>query len=538
MAQAQTAERVGSIERHHTTLEIMMYQHRLPTFRPENIKRFSAYTQMGGNINVLIEYDDYAGVTREFAEVFTREPLLTQPPCHLPGTYFGETSLQVYLNKKMLDAGYITVGEFIQLAKHQWNIAFHPTELLDKISEEDWVELRKKKGDGAFSFNACLEYLEQPNGLNEVHFYRRGEMTFDVFCEEYLSELPFHWLKKEEDGSVAPSQLVELNFGAMSLKWCGSFSFRMWVGSAQYINVKDNAAYDGQVSNRYPKYTRNEHQRAVLAHGLMEDEAISIESPTDTDKPLLTKIVGGMIEHTVYAKPNVTSMYDDSIGYAYEMVCKADEIIYVVPDESLGSYEEEVVVDNLPVKEVIAAIRSEAEVNEAYRQPIPYVVITDGDNVLLYTRTKAGGEAKLFDHCSIGFGGHMTVMPDHPDLTTQDDLDYVIRRCIHKELDEEVPAILDLAMPDSKLTFRQSGKLPLTSLGTIRIGAAGSVHKVHLGLIYRFEIGGYTQAEKDKLLDCSGDQGLSNRVWVSREAMREYYEKLDLWSKMAFDRLG
>ena len=538
MALTQTAERVGSIEKHSTTLEIMMYQRRLPTFRPEDIKRFSAYTQMGGNINVLIEYDDYCGITREFAEVFTREPLFTEPSDFWHGAYYNVPSLHLHLSKKIFDAGYITVGDFIELAKHQWNIAFHPTELLDKISEEDWVELRKKKGDGAFSFNACLDIKENAIGLSEINFTRTDKMSFDIFVNDYLRELPFHWLKKEEDGTVAPSQLVELNFGAMSLKWCGSFSFRMWVGSAQYINVKDNAAYDGQVSNRYPKYTRNGHQRVVLAHVLMKDEAISVEFPTDTDKPVLTKIVGGMIERTVYAKPNVTSMYDDSIGYAYEMVGKAEEIIYVVPDESLGSYDDDVVVDQLPVKEVIAAIRSEAEVNEAYRQPIPYVVITDGDNVLLYTRTKSGGEAKLFDHCSIGFGGHMTVMPDHPDLTTQDDLDYVIRRCIHKELDEEVPAILDLAMPDSKLTFRQSGKLPLTSLGTIRIGAAGSVHKVHLGLIYRFEIGGYTQAEKDKLLDCSGDQGLSNRVWVSKEAMREYYEKLDLWSKIAFDRLS
>ena len=232
-----------------------------------------------------------------------------------------------------------------------------------------------------------------------------------------------------------------------------------------------------------------------------------------------------------------------------------EEIIYVVPDESLGSYEEEVVVDNLPVdeslgsyeeevvvdnlpvKDIVSAIRSEAEVNEAYRQPIPYVVITDGDKVLLYSRTKAGGEAKLFDRCSIGFGGHMTVMPDHPNLATQDDLDYVIRRCIYKELDEEVPAVLDLAMPDGKLTFRQSGKLPLISLGTIRIGDSGSVDKVHLGLIYRLDISGYTQTEKDKLLNCSGDQGLSNRVWVSKAEIGEYYEKLETWSKIAYDRL-
>lgn len=215
-----------------------------------------------------------------------------------------------------------------------------------------------------------------------------------------------------------------------------------------------------------------------------------------------------------------------------------DEIIYVVPDESLGTYDEDVVVDQLPVKEVIAAIRSEAEVNETYRQLIPYVVITDGDKTLLYSRTKAGGEAKLFDRCSIGFGGHMTVMPDHPDLTTQDDLAYVIRRCIYKELDEEVSGILDLMSPNGKLTYRETGDLPLTKMGTIRIGSSGSVDKVHLGLVYNLDISNYTQSEKDRLLNCSGDVGLSNRVWVSKTDMAEYYDKLETWSKIAFDRLG
>lgn len=538
MALTQTAERVGSIEKHSTTLEIMMYQRRLPTFRPENILRFASNQQMGGSVSALIEYADYAGVPREFEEVLTREPLFTEPSDFWHGAYYNVPSLHLHLSKKIFDAGYITIGDFIELAKHQWNIAFHPTELLDKISEEDWVDMRKKKGDGAFSFNACLDIKENAIGLSEINFTRTDKMSFDIFVNDYLRELPFHWLKKEEDGSVAPSQLVELNFGAMSLKWCGSFSFRMWVGSAQYINVKDNAAFGGQVSNRYPKYTRNGHQHVVLAHGLMKDEAISVESPTDTDKPVLTKIVGGMIERTVYAKPNVTSMYDDSIGYAYEMVGKAEEIIYVVPDESLGTYDEDVVADQLPVKEVIAAIRSEAEVNETYRQLIPYVVITDGDKTLLYSRTKAGGEAKLFDRCSIGFGGHMTVMPDHPDLTTQDDLAYVIRRCIYKELDEEVSGILDLMSPNGKLTYRETGDLPLTKMGTIRIGSSGSVDKVHLGLVYNLDISNYTQSEKDRLLNCSGDVGLSNRVWVSKADMAEYYDRLETWSKIAFDRLG
>lgn len=51
--------------------------------------------------------------------------------------------------------------------------------------------------------------------------------------------------------------------------------------------------------------------------------------------------------------------------------------------------------------------RALAETNPDFKQIIPYVVITDGKNVLHYVRGKKAGEKRLVAKGSIGIGGHI-----------------------------------------------------------------------------------------------------------------------------------
>ena len=51
--------------------------------------------------------------------------------------------------------------------------------------------------------------------------------------------------------------------------------------------------------------------------------------------------------------------------------------------------------------------RSEAEADPTWKQVIPYVALTDGRSIYLMRRTRAGGDARLFDRYSIGIGGHI-----------------------------------------------------------------------------------------------------------------------------------
>src|SRR5664279_4674439 len=51
--------------------------------------------------------------------------------------------------------------------------------------------------------------------------------------------------------------------------------------------------------------------------------------------------------------------------------------------------------------------RARAETDPAFKQIIPYVVITDGKSVLHYVRGKKGGEQRLVAKGSVGIGGHI-----------------------------------------------------------------------------------------------------------------------------------
>ncbi len=58
--------------------------------------------------------------------------------------------------------------------------------------------------------------------------------------------------------------------------------------------------------------------------------------------------------------------------------------------------------------------RAEMERDPEYKQIIPYLVLRDDERYFLMQRTRAGGDARLFEHWSIGVGGHLN--PGDADL--------------------------------------------------------------------------------------------------------------------------
>jgi predicted NUDIX family phosphoesterase len=51
--------------------------------------------------------------------------------------------------------------------------------------------------------------------------------------------------------------------------------------------------------------------------------------------------------------------------------------------------------------------RPSAEQDPSLKQIIPYLVLRDGARIFLMKRTRAGGDARLHDHYTIGVGGHL-----------------------------------------------------------------------------------------------------------------------------------
>jgi predicted NUDIX family phosphoesterase len=145
--------------------------------------------------------------------------------------------------------------------------------------------------------------------------------------------------------------------------------------------------------------------------------------------------------------------------------------------------------------------RPAAEEDRSLKQVIPYLVLRDGDRYFLMRRTRAGGDARLHDRCSIGVGGHLN--PGDGDLPAG------LRREWHEEL-----------RADFTPEFRLVG---LLNDDTTEVGS------VHLGAVFVAETGGRPVAirETDKL---SG-------AFATRAEVAAVVDLMETWSALVFDHL-
>ncbi|ATB27697.1 hypothetical protein [Melittangium boletus] len=81
--------------------------------------------------------------------------------------------------------------------------------------------------------------------------------------------------------------------------------------------------------------------------------------------------------------------------------------------------------------------RRDLEEMEEYRQIIPYIVLRKGSQLVRYTRTSAGGEARLHGRMSIGLGGHVD-LADAVSRGGRIDLLATLERAAERELVEEL----------------------------------------------------------------------------------------------------
>lgn len=146
--------------------------------------------------------------------------------------------------------------------------------------------------------------------------------------------------------------------------------------------------------------------------------------------------------------------------------------------------------------------RPAAETDRSLKQIIPYLVLRDGDRIFLMKRTRAGGDARLHDHYTIGVGGHLN--PGDGDILGG----------LAREWEEEIDA-------DFTPDFQFVG---LLNDDTVDVG----VH--HLGIVY--------------LADATGRQvGVreTNKLSGAFEEMavlRAVYDKMETWSQLALDALS
>ena len=149
--------------------------------------------------------------------------------------------------------------------------------------------------------------------------------------------------------------------------------------------------------------------------------------------------------------------------------------------------------------------RLEMEQDPSYRQIIPYVAVTRGDEVFATRRLDKGGEARLHGRLSLGVGGHI----ERADDETREG---ILMRALEREAAEEVDV---------------ERAVSLRPLGVIN-DTGDEVSRVHLGFLFRMEVEGEVSVrETDKL----------EGMWLKISELPRYAPLMEGWSRIAMDAL-
>ena len=187
---------------------------------------------------------------------------------------------------------------------------------------------------------------------------------------------------------------------------------------------------------------------------------------------------------------------------------QAQELVYAVPREVLlGGAAAWLGMKCEGVAEILDRARTAgryfprpaAESDPSLKQIIPYLVLRDGDRIFLMKRTKAGGDARLHDHYTIGVGGHL-----NPG-------DSSILGGLAREWREELEADF---LPE--FVF-----LGLLNDDTVDVG----VH--HLGVVYLADAAGRSV--------CVRETHKLSGSFQPIDVVMDVYDRMETWSQLALD---
>lgn len=144
--------------------------------------------------------------------------------------------------------------------------------------------------------------------------------------------------------------------------------------------------------------------------------------------------------------------------------------------------------------EVWVGPRQHLEEMETFKQIIPYVLVARDDKFLVYKRTKSGGEERLHDKVSIGFGGHI----DIGDVVATEngesiDIETTIANAAAREITEELKL-------NETPEFMPYGLI---------LDESDAVGRVHLGIVMIAHINGMALANEDQI-DLVGFKTIEN----------------------------
>ncbi len=153
--------------------------------------------------------------------------------------------------------------------------------------------------------------------------------------------------------------------------------------------------------------------------------------------------------------------------------------------------------------------RASAETNPAFKQVIPYVVITDGKSILHYVRGKKAGEQRLVAKGSVGIGGHI----NDEDHTLFAFGVQAFQDAVKREVCEELSV---------------QGDFDAHPVGLINDDST-EVGQVHFGVVHVL----FRTAEQVK----KNEQVITQMEFIPIEELKAKREHMETWSQICLDHL-
>jgi predicted NUDIX family phosphoesterase len=151
--------------------------------------------------------------------------------------------------------------------------------------------------------------------------------------------------------------------------------------------------------------------------------------------------------------------------------------------------------------------RSQAETDPAYKQLIPYVIMTHNDTFLTYVRGKRAGEARLVKLRSIGIGGHINPIDDEVPLFDSDFREMYLT-AVEREVAEEV--VVEVKHTDNIVALLND--------------ESNEVGSVHLGIVH------YWTLEAPKV--SKREQMITQMAFMTADELNEVRDTMETWSQL------
>jgi len=156
--------------------------------------------------------------------------------------------------------------------------------------------------------------------------------------------------------------------------------------------------------------------------------------------------------------------------------------------------------------------RSQAETNPAYKQLIPYVIMSCKGKYLSYVRGKRAGEARLVGCRSIGIGGHINPSDDLPLFNAGFYETYLT--AVEREVAEEVSVETSYTNHIVALLNDESNE----------------VGSVHLGIVHYWTLDTPNVNKREQMI--------TQMAFMTPAELKEVEDTLETWSQLCLSNLA